>query len=445
MDITVVFSVALANGGQPSHAKPPTLRRTLPLPDAAPIPVTRQGPNFQARVSLGGGGTFALKLSGQDYFDADINFSILPLYPGFPPTVALAHDLVRRVSTGMEQGTHVITLEIMAPQLREVAGPGGRFDRLQTVYQVENDPFGAFPPPPKTATGKAPKPTPDSDDFLRPVATTIEQPRLRFFEHRNGHPLIATYAPRRALPTTGDYVVFFKPPKHNDATPKVVVENYLTRSDWGGLLAAVEHARSTAVLCFLIGEAGRPSATLTSADGIAGLVQEIDAWLRLGNPLLVGRGVRSVALAGFSQGGEYLANAMKKVTTSRLSGLLKAVFIFDCYFPSGQENFKKDLRTWFGSANDLVVRSYWGYTVHRCDLYDGKDLPATAADDGTASKMLNAGHPAGVPAYTWVHLTDSFLKHHCKSLKTRVDLHHSIPRLFMSHALQTAGMARSLW
>lgn len=439
MDVTIVFTVALAGDATPHHAKPPTLRRTLP--DAEAIPLTRAGTGFQARVSLSLiGASFVLKLTGQDYFDTEIGFSILPTSP--LPTVLTLNDLVRRVST---RAGPVVAFEILAPQLREVAGPGAAFDPVQAVNRIEDDPLQAFPRPAKVGPGNgvAPPRARDSDDFLRPVDVAVEPSRLRFFEHRSGHPLIATYVPSRALPTAGDYIVYFKPPKHNAAPPKAVVEGYLSRNGATSLLAGIEQARSTAVMCFLIGEAGRPSEFLVSANGIASMVQEIDARLRAGNPFLVGRGVRSVALAGFSQGGEFLAKVLRNVTTSRLAGLLKAVFIFDCYFPAGEGKFKTDLRAWFNSASDLVIRSYWGFTVHPCDLYAGEH-PGVPADDGAETRSVSFGHPAGVPDYMWVHFTDAFLKHHGRSLAARTDLHHAIPQLFLSHALRTAGMARSL-
>lgn len=442
MDVTVEFTVAFVEGSAPHHSKAPGLRRTLP--DNETIPLTRAGTKLTARLSVPlMGASYMLTLSGHDFFDSGFDFTILTI--GNVPTPLTLNTLARRVTVRRDGRGPIIAFDVMAPRLREVPGPGPRFDRDQTLYRIQANPLGAFPrsPPVSRANGVAPPRQPNGDTFLDPVTVQVQQNRLRFFEHRTGHPMIAAYVPLRALPTAGDYLVYFKPPKHNAASPKDVIEGYLTRDGGSGLLSAMEHSRTTAIMLFLIGEAGPPSPTMLTANGLVAVIEELDATLRAGNPFLVGSGVRSIALAGFSQGGEYLAKVIRGVTTSRMNGLLKAVFVFDCFFPATQDAFKKDLKKWFDSSVNLVIRVYWGFTVHRCDLY--ADQPAGLGDEGTETRSMSYGHSAGVPDYMWVHFTDAFFKHRCRSLAAAgQDLHHAIPKLFLTHALQTAGMARSL-
>ncbi|WP_426956182.1 hypothetical protein [Muricoccus radiodurans] len=444
MDVTLEFSIAFVDGASPHHARPPVLRRITP--SAEVVSLSRDRATLRARVSLPTmtAATYTLSLSGRDFFDAEFSFSLVGLGPVVTPIVA--SPFVRRVVVRPDPRGPVVAIDVMAPRLREVPGPGPDTVRQQRVARIADEPLAAFPRQAPVGRGNGVLVhEPDGNTFLADIRSVdVEPARLHYFELKQGHALIAAYVPSRALPTAGDYVMYFKPPKHNATTPKEVVEIYMTQ---GGAsvhsqMAAYEESETTAIHLLLVGEAGSVPQWLVTANGLHAAILELDASLRAGNPFLVGSGVRSIALAGFSQGGEYLASVMHRVTHSPLDGLLKAVFVFDCFFPNGEPPFKNSLRTWFNGGSDRVIRSYWGHTVHRCDLYDSEPGSAFAGDDGTVQRTMRFGHPAGVPDYMWIGFTEAFLKHRCQFLKQGTDLHHAIPKIFLPHALRTAGMAR---
>ena len=68
------------------------------------------------------------------------------------------------------------------------------------------------------------------------------------------------------------------------------------------------------------------------------------------------------------------------------------------------------------------------------DLFTAREQPRINGPDGTVQKTIgDAVHPS----YFYLKMTDAFLRHHARGVVPPNDLHHAVPKLFLTHAIKT--------
>ena len=384
-------------------------------------PLSRQASGFDGTITLpdvpNGTTSFELSVTGQEFWDQSEGFSLIFAF-GNPLLIGGGGLLLRQSVTGTMFTGLLISLDLAVPRLKDVTS--SILPRISSGFQVfdfSTDVLGhAFP---------------------RAATTMVSPWSLYFFQWIGGRSIIGVYVPTSAIPIIGKYIFFFKPPKHAGFTVKTVAEIYLTDAAAVNhqMLANLELARSNSVFCFLFGESGNPE-VIASASVLSNILTEVDRMLRAGRQLSVGSGIHSVALASFSEGGRLMNNVLAGLNGSRLASTLKGIFVFDSWFGEGQlQIFRGRIRSWFANgAQGRVLRIYQGNTVTDPDLFTARDQPRTNGADGTVQKIIgDAVHPS----YFYLKMTDAFLRHNARGVVPPNDLHHAVPKLFLSHAIRT--------
>ncbi len=384
-------------------------------------PMARQAGGFDGTIALpdvpNGTAGFELALTGVEFWDQTESFTLIFAF-GNALLIGGGGMVLRQSVTGTLFTGLVITLDLAVSRLKDVTST--ILPRIASSFQVfdfNTDVLGAA--------------------FPRPTTSLVSPWSLYFFQWIGGRSIIGVYVPTSAIPINGKYIFFFKPPKHAGFTVKTVAEIYLTDAAAVNhqMLANLELARSRAVFCFLFGESGNPE-VIANASVLSNILTEVDRMLRAGRQLSVGTGIQSVALASFSEGGRLMNNVLAGLNSSRLASTLKGIFVFDSWFGEGQlQIFRGRIRSWFANgAGGRVLRIYQGSTVTDPDLFTGRDQPRVSGGDGTVQKTIgDAQHPS----YFYLKMTDAFLRHHARGVVPPNDLHHAVPKLFLTHAIKT--------
>ena len=384
-------------------------------------PLQRQAGGFDTTITLpdvpNGTAGFELAVTGQEFWDQTEGFNLIFAF-GNALLIGGGGMVLRQSVTGTMLTGLVISLDLAVPRLKDVTG--------SILPQVASG-FQVFDVPPDVL-GHA---------FPRASTAMVSPWSLYFFQWIGGRSIIGVYVPSSAVPITGKYIFFFKPPKHAGFTVKTVAEIYLTDAAAVNhqMLANCELARSRAVFCFLFGESGNPE-VIANASVLSNILTEVDRMLRAGRQLSVGSGIQSVALASFSEGGRLMNNVLAGLTGSRLATTLKGIFVFDSWFGDGQlQTFRGRIRSWFANGADgRVLRIYQGITVTDPDLFTDRNQPRINGPDGTVQKTIgDATHPS----YFYLKVTDAYLRHQARGIVPPNDLHHAVPKLFLPHAIRT--------